>query len=165
MLAVALEPIRGAICPSVLADSVDGGAIASASLEAFADSAKKALPASKYPQKKKSGMVRGIRISSAQVLKLAARGAMPGAVPVSAGFDHPAGLRLIGVSILGVGLQDGDLLTEAAGQRASSLARVVGVVLAARAHHSPEISGRFFRAGVFYSITVEQPYLPADVKG
>jgi hypothetical protein len=108
----------------------------------------------------KRSVVHAVYISSAQVLSLAARRAMPGAAPVRASTDHPAGLQLRGVSALGVGLQDGDVLTEAAGQRASSVALVVGVVLAARARHSSEISGRFYRAGVPYLVSVEQPYPP-----
>jgi hypothetical protein len=106
----------------------------------------------------KANASHAIRISSAQVLSLAARRAMPDAAPVRASAEHPAGLQLRGVSALGIGLQDGDVLTEAAGQRASSVAAVVGVVLAARSRHSPEISGRFFRAGVPYVVVVEQPY-------
>jgi hypothetical protein len=108
----------------------------------------------------KSPTLHAIRISSAQVLALASHRAMPDAAPVRASAEHPAGLLLRGVSGLGVGLQDGDVLTEAAGQRASSVAAVIGVVLAARARHSSEISGRFFRAGVPYVVTVEQPYPP-----
>jgi hypothetical protein len=103
-----------------------------------------------------------IRISSAQVLSLASRRAMPDAAPVLASASHPAGLLLRGVSALGVGLRDGDVLTEAGGQRASSVGAVVGVVLAARARHSSEISGRFFRGSVPYLITVEQPYPPGS---
>jgi hypothetical protein len=108
----------------------------------------------------KAGAAHGIHISAAQVLNLAAHRAMPDAVPVRANAEHPAGLQLRGVSALGVGLQDGDVLTEAAGQHATSVAAVVGIVLSARAHHSSEISGRFVRAGIPYSITVEQPYPP-----
>ena len=63
---------------------------------------------------------------AAQVLNLAARRAMPDALPVRANAEHPAGLQLRGVSALGVGLQDGDVLTEAAGQHATSVAAVVG---------------------------------------
>jgi hypothetical protein len=102
--------------------------------------------------------VHGIRISAAQVLALAERRAMPQAVPVKANSYHPAGLLLRGVSALGVGVQDGDVLTEAAGQKATSVATVIGIVLAARARQSPEISGRFYRAGVPFLVTVEQPY-------
>lgn len=107
----------------------------------------------------------GIRITSAQVLSLAARRAMPSAVFVKASAQHPAGLLLAGVSGLGVGLQDGDILTEAAGQKASSVAQVVGIVLAARSRQATEISGRFYRAGVPFLLTVEQPYPKAPVPG
>ncbi|MEO8901460.1 MAG: hypothetical protein ABI488_07050 [Polyangiaceae bacterium] len=109
--------------------------------------------------------VHGIRVSARQVLALAERRAMPQAVPVKANAYHPAGLLLRGVSALGIGMQDGDVLTEAAGQKASSVAAVVGVVLAARARLSPEISGRFYRAGVPFSVTVEQPYPKTTVPG
>jgi len=108
---------------------------------------------------------RGVRISSAQVLALASRRAMPSAVFVKAGPEHPAGLLLGGVSALGVGLQDGDILTEAAGQRATSVAQVVGLVLAARSRQASEISGRFYRAGVPFALTVEQPYPKEPVPG
>jgi hypothetical protein len=107
----------------------------------------------------------GIRISAAQVLALAARRAMPSAVFVKATAQRPAGLLLSGVSALGVGMQDGDVLTEAAGQKVSSVAAVVGIVLAARSRQASEISGRFFRAGVPFSLTVEQPYPKPPVPG
>ncbi|HKO51280.1 MAG TPA: hypothetical protein VJV79_26405 [Polyangiaceae bacterium] len=107
----------------------------------------------------------GIRVSAAQVLALAARRAMPSAVFVKATAQRPAGLRLSGVSALGIGIQDGDVLTEAAGQKASSVAAVVGVVLAARARQAAEISGRFYRGGVPFLLTVEQPYPKVPVPG
>jgi hypothetical protein len=107
----------------------------------------------------------GVHISAAQVLAVAARRAMPEAVPVKATAYHPAGLLLRGVSAWGVGLQDGDVLTEAAGQKASSVAQVVGIVLLARAHQSREISGRFYRAGVPFLLIVEQPYPPSSLPG
>jgi hypothetical protein len=107
----------------------------------------------------------GIFISSAQVLALASRRAMPSAVFVKASAEHPAGLLLGGVSALGVGLQDGDILTEAAGQKATSVAQVVGIVLAARSREVSAISGRFYRRGVPFSLTVEQPYLKQPVPG
>jgi len=119
---------------------------------AAADS-KRSRPARPRPAPKQ-----GIRISSAQVLALASRRAMPSAVFVKSSPEHPAGLLLAGVSALGVGLQDGDILTEAAGQKATSVAQVVGIVLAARSRQASEISGRFYRGGVPFSLTVEQPY-------
>jgi hypothetical protein len=112
-----------------------------------------------------ASVAHGIRISAAQVLSLAARRTMPQAVPVKATAYHPAGLLLRGVSGMGVGLQDGDVLTEAAGQKASSVGTVIGIVLAARARQTPEISGRFYRAGVPFLVTVEQPYPKAAVPG
>jgi len=107
----------------------------------------------------------GIRISSAQVLALAARRAMPSAAFVKASPEHPAGLVLGGVSALAGRLQDGDVLTEAAGQKATSVAQVVGIVLAARSRQASEISGRFYRAGVPFLLTVEQPYPKQPVPG
>lgn len=107
----------------------------------------------------------GIRISAAQVLALAARRAMPSAVFVKATDKRPAGLLLSGVSALGVGVQDGDVLTEAVGQKATSVAVVVGAVLAARARQAAEISGRFYRGSVPFALTVEQPYPKGPVPG
>jgi hypothetical protein len=112
-----------------------------------------------------AGVARGIRISANQVLALAARRAMPQAVHVRATAQHPAGLMLRGVSALGVGLQDGDVLTEAAGQKATSVATVVGIVLAARGRQVPEISGRFYRGWVPFGLSVEQPYPKQPVPG
>lgn len=111
------------------------------------------------------GVTHGIRISASQVLGLAARRAMPQAVPVKATAQHPAGLLLRGVSALGVGLQDGDVLTEAAGQKATSVATVVGIVLAARGRQVPEISGRFYRGWVPFALSVEQPYPKPPIPG
>jgi len=101
---------------------------------------------------------RAVRISAAQVLALASRRAIPQAVPVPATATHPAGLLLRGVSGLGIGMRDGDVLTEAAGLKASSVGAVIGAVVAARARQSREISGRFFRGGESYQLVVEQPY-------
>jgi len=155
----ALGPVRSAISPdasdSVLTET-ELGSDATAS-RVWRGPNKIARGAKRGPQ---TATLHAIHISSAQVLALASHRAMPDAAPVRASADHPAGLLLRGVSGLGVGLQDGDVLTEAAGQRASSVAAVIGVVLAARARHSAEISGRFFRAGVPYALTVEQPYPP-----
>jgi hypothetical protein len=119
----------------------------------------------RQPARARVAPAHGIRVSSAQILALAASRAMPSAVFVKANAQHPAGLLLSGVSALGIGMQDGDVLTEAAGQKASSVAAVVGLVLAARARQAAEISGRFYRAGVPFSLTVEQPYPKAPVPG
>jgi hypothetical protein len=83
---------------------------------------------------------------------------MPRGTPVAATPLHPAGLALSGVSALGVGLRDGDVLTEAAGSPALSIGAVVQAVIAARGRHAPEISGRCFRDGQPFQISIEQPY-------
>jgi len=62
-------------------------------------------------------------------------------------------------------LQDGDVLTEAAGQKATSVAVVVGIVLSARGRQVPEISGRFYRGSVPFALSVEQPYPKAPLPG
>jgi hypothetical protein len=102
---------------------------------------------------------RGVRVSSAAVLRLANSGARPAGAPVPASAGCPAGLRLSGVGALGVGLRDGDVLTHAGGSPATSSGAVVGMVIAARGARQREIAGRFCRAGELYNLVVEQPYL------
>lgn len=120
---------------------------------------------SRQPVRARPAPTQGIRITTAQVLALAQRRAMPSAVFVKGNAEHPAGLLLGGVSALGVGLRDGDVLTEAAGQKATSVAQVVGIVLALRSRQASEIGGRFYRGGVPFSLTVEQPYPKPPVPG
>jgi hypothetical protein len=167
--ATAIAAQLSALLVPVTSTPSEAGSSAILATESEPEVASAAL-AAKHPQNQTSrarppGAQHGVRISSAQVLVLAARRAMPQAAPVKATRDHPAGLLLRGVSALGVGLQDGDVLTEAAGQKASSVAVVVGVVLAARGRQVAEISGRFFRAGVPFGLVVEQPYLKLGVPG
>jgi hypothetical protein len=69
---------------------------------------------------------------------------------------------LLGVSGLGVGLRDGDILTHALGQPATSEGGVISAVVAARGARQAKLSGRVWRAGRTLSLVVEQPYvLPA----
>jgi hypothetical protein len=72
---------------------------------------------------------------------------------------RPAGLLLSGVSGLGVGIEDGDVLTHAGGRPALSESDVVGLVIAARGKEVPAIGGRFWRNGEQWSLVVEQPYV------
>ena len=102
---------------------------------------------------------RGIRVAASTVLRLANAGLCPSGAPVQAVGGRPAGLVLSGVSGLGIGMQDGDVLTRAAGRPALSPGDVVGVVLASRGAGAPEISGQFWRDGEPWQLTVEQPYL------
>ena len=102
---------------------------------------------------------RGIRIRAQTVLRIANSGQRPTGSPIQASGQRPAGLVLHGVGALGVGLQDGDILTSAAGRPALTPGDVIGVVLASRGARVPVISGRFWRNGQPWQLIVEQPYL------
>jgi len=108
--------------------------------------------ASRIPKK-------GVRVRADAVLRLANAGARPAGIPVPAQGQRPAGLALVGVSGLGIGLVDGDILTHAAGRPALAPGDVIGVVIGARAHGASEICGRFWRRGEPYNLIVEQPYV------
>ena len=76
-----------------------------------------------------------VRVRAERVLSLANAGVRPRGVPVPASAEHPAGLRLSGVSSLGVGLEDGDVLTRVGGIDlcVSEFIRVTGTLLPERA--------------------------------
>lgn len=101
---------------------------------------------------------RGVFVSAQAVLGLASRRAMPRAVPVAAAGTRPAGLRLVGAAALGIGMRDGDILTQVQGAPAGSVAAVVEAVLRARANNARVISGVFWRDGRALPLAVEQPY-------
>jgi hypothetical protein len=99
-------------------------------------------------------------VSQEQVLKLASSGARPRGTAVPASGARPAGLKLSGVAALGIGMQDGDVLTRAVGQSALSSGAVIQAVLSARARRVPVLEGEFWRGTERLLIRVEQPYLP-----
>jgi hypothetical protein len=101
----------------------------------------------------------GIRVAANTVLRLANARAVPAGTFVPAEAARPAGMRLSGVSALGVGLQDGDVLTHVAGAPATSRGVVVSRVLEARAARANAISAIFWRAGEPWQLVVEMPYL------
>jgi len=107
----------------------------------------------------------GIRIRAQTVLRIANSGQRPTGSPIQASGQRPAGLVLHGVGALGVGLQDGDILTSAAGRPALTPGDVIGVVLASRGARVAVISGRFWRNGQPWQIVVEQPYLQHEPPG
>ena len=102
---------------------------------------------------------RGIRVRKGRVLVLSRTAATPGASPVAASATRPAGLRLTGVGGLGIAVQDGDVLTHAAGQPLHSLAQVIGLVAGARHQHAAEVSGTLYRGDEPINLIVEMPYL------
>lgn len=115
--------------------------------------------AAKKPLKK--APAKGIFVSAETVLKLASRGGRPRGTPVKASGVRPAGLRLSGVSALGIGLEDGDVLTRAVGRPALSASSVVESVIVARSKRVKILDGEIYRGNDRYLIQVEQPYLDA----
>jgi hypothetical protein len=110
---------------------------------------------------KTSPFAGGIFIGKETVLRLARAGAVPGATPVAPTATRPGGLLLSGVGALGLGLSDGDILTEVEGQTVHSEGQVVGVVVGARSRHAEQVSAVVFRtgAGERWSLVVAMPYL------
>lgn len=107
-------------------------------------------------------IVHGIRVSAATVLRLANAGARPSGRYVPSNGVRPAGLQLTGVGALGIGMRDGDVLTNAGGRAATSPGAVVGAVIGARSARTPEISGVFWRGSEPWQIVVEQPYIAPE---
>ena len=106
--------------------------------------------------------VKAIFVSAEKVIQLAESRATPRGVRVPASGTRPAGLRLVGVEALGIGLRDGDVLTRALGQPALSSSAVVRAVLVARAKRVRVLEGEFFRGRERWVIRVEQPYLEPE---
>ena len=98
-------------------------------------------------------------VSAASVLQLAKTAARPQGTFVAQGPQHPAGLRLMGVAGLGIGVQDGDILIDAMGITPRSSSEIIGAIIQARAQHVRYSSGTLWRGGQTFRITVEQPYL------
>jgi len=103
----------------------------------------------------------GIFIGKDTVLRLARAGTVPGATPVAATATRPGGLSLSGVGALGLGLSDGDILTEVEGQAVHSEGQVVGLIVGARDRHAEQVSAVVFRTGASerWSLVVAMPYL------
>jgi hypothetical protein len=101
---------------------------------------------------------KGLRVSTERVLRLARAGAVPSSQFVAAGPTRAAGLRLLGVSALGIGMQDGDVLTHVAGVPVTDRGQVVNLVLHARARRAAQISARFSRDGETWLLVVDLPY-------
>jgi hypothetical protein len=98
-------------------------------------------------------------VSAEAVLKLAESAARPRGSFVAATATTPAGLRLSGVSGLGIGVQDGDILIEALGMTPRASGQIIGAIIEARAKNARYLSGTLWRRGHSFRITVEQPYL------
>lgn len=108
--------------------------------------------------KRASGAPAALLVDAPTVLRLASTQARPSGRFVAAADGRPAGLLLSGVGALGIGLQDGDVLTEALGITPRSPGQIIGAIIEARAQHARYLTGKLWRRGHSFGITVEQPY-------
>jgi len=106
-------------------------------------------------------ITRGVHVPARVALRLADTGVRPHGAYVPSDGVRPGGVRLAGVSALGIGVRDGDVLTRVAGAPAHSAGDVISAVVAARGRLAPAVSGVFWRGHVPYRLVVEQPYVPA----
>jgi hypothetical protein len=153
--AAAIDGARPLAPPAVLGDEAGVVELESADLPAAPTPAMPAGP--RAPRSIAHG--HGIRVRAATVLRLANAGVRPSATLVPASGARPAGLALAGVSGLGVGVRDGDVLTDVSGAPASSVIAVVNAVVAARSAHAPAVGGHFWREGAPWQLVVEMPYV------
>jgi hypothetical protein len=103
-----------------------------------------------------------IYIPAPKVLCLALQGTQPSGRPTPARGKRPAGVAVYGVTGLGVGVKDGDVITEIMGQPVHSVAQGIALIIAARAARQHLITGTLWRATRAMSIAVEQPYTVSD---
>jgi hypothetical protein len=129
--------------------------------DALAETGLVAAPAKKKAKSRASAQAteRTIFVSAQKVLRLSETRVAPRGVRVPADGARPAGIKLVGVAALGIGLRDGDVLTRALGQPALSSSAVVRAVLVARARRVKVLEGEFYRGQERWILRVEQPYL------
>lgn len=97
-------------------------------------------------------------VGRSTVLRLSQGAARPRGSFIGPTAEHPAGLQLTGVSALGIGVQDGDVLIEALGISPRSPGEIVGAIIEARSKRVPTLGGTLWRRGQTFQIVVEQPY-------
>lgn len=97
-------------------------------------------------------------VSASTVLQLSKSAARPQGSFVAQTSQHPAGLRLVGVGALGIGVRDGDILIDAMGISPRASGEIIGAIIEARARRVRVLSGTLWRDGQTFRITVEQPY-------
>ncbi len=101
---------------------------------------------------------RSIHVDSTTVLCIAERGLQPNSKPAPQKGKRPAGLSVFGVGSLGLGVADGDILTDVLGQPVRSQAQVIAMVIAARNQNMSSISATLWHGMKPYTVTVDQPY-------
>jgi hypothetical protein len=99
----------------------------------------------------------GIGVSRARVMAAVKAGIRPSGSGVSATSWRPAGLAVHGISAVGVGLRDGDVLTKVGGTAATSPGAVISAVRAALRRKQPAIVGEVWRGHHRFLVSVELP--------
>lgn len=170
LLAVDLSPLTAAASPAVPFESsrpavLEGPALPIEPASFAVAPKRKRKRAGKGTSTKTAAPRHGVFVPARAVLRLAAARVIPRAVPVGPSGTRPAGLRLVGVGGLGLGMRDGDVLTRVAGASVTSVPAVVRGVIAARAQRAREISAEFWRDGEAWSLVVEQPYVDSSSAG
>jgi hypothetical protein len=149
-----LAPVAAAAPQVAVADTV-------VTFDATAESA--AFSAGKAPAPRSRAAApakpQALFVSAASVLQLSKSAARPQGTFVAQTPQHPAGLRLMGVAGLGIGVKDGDILVDAMGMTPRSSGEIIGAIIQARAQRVRYLSGTLWRSGQTFRITVEQPYL------
>lgn len=106
-----------------------------------------------------SPSVKTIVVTAEQVLRLSKVARVPASRFVEQQGARPAGLQVAGVSGLGIGVRDGDVLTNVAGTQVQSSAGVISLVLRLRAQHAAAVSGEAWRGQERYRIVFQMPYV------
>ncbi len=101
--------------------------------------------------------LRGVFIPAKRVHALANRGQRPSGSPVPATEWRSAGVAMHGVGGLGVGLCDGDVLTQVGGTPATSQGAVISAVTGAVNSGARGLSGIVWRGRQRFVVTVEFP--------
>lgn len=139
--------------------------------EALADTAELAFDSASDPKALAAGTAKApsarvktaakpqaLFVSATAVLQLSKSAARPQGNFVPQTSQHPAGLRLVGVGALGIGVRDGDILIDAMGISPRASGEILGAIIEARARRVRALSGTLWRDGHTFRITVEQPY-------
>jgi hypothetical protein len=103
-----------------------------------------------------------VRASAAQVLGWANAGVVPRGSPVPARGPCPAGIKLRGVGVYGLGLEDGDVLVRVEGVPVTDRSQVVSTVLGGRGRMKPTLDALVVRprtgCRLSFQVVLEQPY-------
>ena len=100
-----------------------------------------------------------LRVSAETILRLANAGYVPKGHEVPGALGCPAGVQLDNVSVLGLGVAEGDVVVSVNGVATPTAADAVSAVLSARARRARAIGVRLWRGGALHFVQIEMPYV------